>query len=134
MSKVCLAQCIDPTEVVGYVKEAAKDLEIDPIDLLAIMQVESGFKPKAYNKGNVGLMQVNLRYHKSKFKSSPYNAQANIFVGASIYKACLIKRKYNKARALRCYNGENRKDMIYPNKVIKAMKELQLFAYLVKVS
>ena len=126
MSKVCLTKCANPVRILDAAQNVAKDLELDPIDILAIMQVESGFKPMANNNGSVGLMQVNLHYHKRKFKTSPYDLEANIFVGASVYKACLIKRNNNKAQALRCYNGETRKDMIYPNKVLKVIRELNL--------
>lgn len=124
MSKVCRSKCVDPVLLLDYVLDTAKDLDLDPYDLLAIMQVESSFKPEAANRGNVGLMQVNLRYHAKKFKTSPYNVQANTQVGGSIYKACLIKRKGNKALAFRCYNSENVKNMIYPNKVLKARADL----------
>lgn len=123
-NKVCKANCIDANLLVFFTEAVAKDLGLDFKDLLAIMQVESGFIPKAYSRGNVGLMQVNLYYHRKKFKSSPYNVLDNIYVGATIYKTCLIKHKQSKPKALRCYNSEAVKDMIYPNKVLKALKEL----------
>lgn len=124
-NKACLRDCVDSDLVLLSVQESAKAIGVEANDLLAIMRVESAFKPKAYNLGNVGLMQVNLKYHAKKFKTSPYDVPANIYVGASIYKACLTKRKGNKAKALRCYNGENSKSMVYPNKVLKVLNEIK---------
>lgn len=123
--KACLKACADSDLILISVQETARDLSLDPNDLLAIMRVESSFKAKARNRDSVGLMQVNLKYHAKKFKTSPYDVPANTFVGATVYKACLTKRNGNKAKALRCYNGENAKNMIYPNKVLKVLKEIK---------
>lgn len=126
INKACYKQCIDSKELMEYVTIASIVQQVDPEDLLAIITIESAFKPKARNAASVGLMQVNLDYHAKKFKTTPYNPKANVIVGAGIYKACLNKRNGNKAKALRCYNGENVKNMIYPNKVLNTLKKIKV--------
>ena len=120
----CKKRCVNPDTVFIAVQEAAIKYNIPVNMLLAIMRVESSFKPKAENLDSVGLMQVNLKFHAKKFKVSYYDIFANVDIGASIYRDCLNKRKNDTAKALRCYNGENAKNMIYPNKVIKAFNEI----------
>jgi len=123
--KVCNRKCVDPQVLIMAIQMAAERHGLEEDELLAIARVESSFNPRAKNVNSVGLMQVNLAYHAKSFKVSPYDVFANLDVGASIYKACLVKRKGNVARALRCYNGEARKDMIYPNKVLKVLAEIR---------
>lgn len=125
VAKVCSSKCVDTQVLLMAIKLASERHGVQEDELLAIMRVESSFNTKAKNARSVGLMQVNLAYHAKSFKVSPYDVFSNIDVGASIYKACLIKRKGNVARALRCYNGEARKDMVYPNKVLKVLTEIR---------
>jgi hypothetical protein len=57
-------------------------------DLLAIIAVESSFKPKATNQGAFGLMQVQLGQHKHKVSQAKelMNPVTAVAVGASILK------------------------------------------------
>lgn len=120
----CKKKCVNPDVVLMAVQASARNHGVSINELLAIMRVESAFNPKANNQGSVGLMQVNLKYHARSFRVNPYDVFANVDVGASVYKACLVKRKGNVAKALRCYNGEGAKNMIYPNKVLKTLADI----------
>lgn len=121
----CKSKCINSKALLKVTKQEALTKGIDYRHLLAIITVESGFKPKARNQDSVGLMQVNLSYHSKSFHSSdPTNLRSNIRVGASIYKACYIKHKGNVFKALKCYNGEGRKTNVYSAKVLLAFKEI----------
>lgn len=126
ISSVCpkRSKCVEQESLLSAVHRAAKVHSLDFKKLLAIVRVESSFDIKAKNISSVGLGQVNLDYHRSKFKGSPYNVEDNILVAAGIYKQCLIKHQQHEKKSLRCYNGENSKDFVYANKVLKAYAEI----------
>jgi soluble lytic murein transglycosylase-like protein len=94
---------------------------IKPRLIMSVIYVESRFKPKARNGSSVGLMQVHTRFHKHKFGGKDYyDIYANVFVGTSILKDCLVKHKNQTKKALKCYNGGGDKN--YVAKVMKAFK------------
>lgn len=100
---------------------AAESYSIKPKLIMSIIHVESKFIPTAKNGSNVGLMQVNTRYHKTKFgNNSYYGIYSNVFVGTSILKDCLNKNNNNTKKALRCYNGGG--DDQYAKKVLKFLQ------------
>lgn len=129
VAKMCKTKCADPQLLLMAVQQSAIDHNVPEALILAIIQVESGFKPKAKNSGSVGLMQVNLKYHRNKFKVSPYDIFSNVDVGTGIYKACLKAKRGNVAKALRCYNGEGVKNMIYPNKVLRTVSQIKSLSF-----
>lgn len=120
----CSSRCADPKALLNGVKLLAKQRNLDFKRLLAIIAVESSFKTQAVNGGSVGVMQVNLKYHKKKFRQNPYNVWDNIRVGSSIYKACVTRHKGNARKALWCYNGEGDKTFKYPLMVFKAYDQI----------
>jgi soluble lytic murein transglycosylase-like protein len=95
---------------VSHAIEVAKEVNLDPVLLLAIMATESSFNPNAQSRaGAQGLMQVLTRVHTEKFE--PYGGvvaafvpEANIRVGALILKACIAKAGSLEA-GLRSYLG-----------------------------
>jgi hypothetical protein len=100
-------------ESLNYINEAlqvAKEVNLDPTLLLAVMAVESSFDPNAQSKaGAQGLMQVLTNVHLDKFapfggKSAAFIPEANIRVGALILKACIAKAGSLEA-GLRSYLG-----------------------------
>lgn len=120
----CSRDCADSQIVVNASKMVADSLSLNYLILLAIIKVESNFTKKARNGSSVGLMQVHLRYHRNKFaKGDPFNPYANIFVGGSILKDCMVRVKNNTAKSFRCYNGNG--DPNYAQKVIKAYNEIK---------
>lgn len=70
----------------------AKEIKIDPLLILAVMAIESGFNPFAESPmGAQGLMQVMSKVHHDKFADfggvkQALNPHANIRVGALILK------------------------------------------------
>lgn len=70
----------------------AKDIKLDPLLLLAVMAIESGFNPFAESPvGAQGLMQVMSKIHHDKFEDlggikAALNPVANIKVGSLILK------------------------------------------------
>jgi len=95
---------------VSHAIEVSKEVNLDPVLLLAIMATESSFNPNAQSRaGAQGLMQVLTRVHTEKFE--PYGGvvaafvpEANIRVGALILKACIAKAG-SLAAGLRSYLG-----------------------------
>lgn len=126
ISSVCPkgAKCVEQESLLSAVHRAAKIHNLDFKKLLAIVRVESSFNVRAKNASSVGLAQVNLDYHRKKFKGSPYDIADNIMVAESIYYKCLIKHRQHEKKSLRCYNGENSKDFTYADKVLKAYAEI----------
>lgn len=93
--------------------------DINPNTALAIAIAESSLNPKAVGKGKYsqGLMQVNIRFHKEKFKRSPFNMNENVRVGVDILKTCQKRAKGNLERTVYCYRGLKSKS--YYNEVVK---------------
>jgi soluble lytic murein transglycosylase-like protein len=97
-------------QYVALVFEKAAVQRIDPILVLAVMAVESNFKPTAQSHvGAKGLMQVHLVAHKDKFepfggKHMAYDPATNIQVGIQILKDYL-RRTSSYEMALKYYVG-----------------------------
>ncbi len=95
---------------VGLAFEKAAQQRVDPMLVLAVMAVESNFKPSAQSHvGAQGLMQVHLAAHKDKFepfggKHMAYDPATNIQVGIQILKEYLGRTSSN-AMALKHYVG-----------------------------
>ncbi|MEJ2769201.1 lytic transglycosylase domain-containing protein [Mycetohabitans sp. B46] len=87
-----------------------REVGLDPLLLLAVMAIESGFNPYAESGvGAKGLMQVMSRVHSDKFdyfggQSAALQPLANIKVGALVLKDC-IARGGSVAGGLRRYVG-----------------------------
>jgi hypothetical protein len=104
---------ITPSDSMSYINEAqqvAKEVNLDPILLLAVMAIESSFDPNAQSKaGAQGLMQVLTNVHQDKFEpfggiAAAFIPEVNIRVGALILKACIAKAGSLEA-GLRSYLG-----------------------------
>ncbi|KAG0163492.1 hypothetical protein DFQ30_011478 [Apophysomyces sp. BC1015] len=89
---------------------AREPVGLDPLLLLAVMAIESGFNPYAESGvGAKGLMQVMSTVHSDKFdyfggQSAALQPLANIKVGALVLKDC-IARGGSVAGGLRFYVG-----------------------------
>ena len=82
---------------------------VDPVLLVAVMAVESGFNPVAESDGGaVGLMQVIPRFHEDKLAAaggvSALEPRMNIQLGARVLKE-YIQRGGTEVAGLQLYNG-----------------------------
>ena len=90
--------------------DAGRQLRVDPLLILAVMGVESGFNPIAESvMGAKGLMQVIPRYHREKFEQhggadSVLDPMTNILVGARILKE-YTRRAGSLEAGLQLYSG-----------------------------
>ena len=96
-------------EFLGAAYREAKRNRLDPMLVVAVMAVESGFNPAAQSEaGAVGLMQVIPRYHPEKFSTergeSVLDPSTNIRVGSEALRQ-YIARGGTEAAGLRLYNG-----------------------------
>lgn len=84
--------------------------KIDPLLILAVMGVESGFNPFAQSPvGAQGLMQVMTKVHTSKYERfggnlAAFDPATNLRVGVLVLKEC-IKRTGSVEDGLRAYVG-----------------------------
>lgn len=84
--------------------------KLDPLLILAVMGIESGFNPFAQSPvGAQGLMQVMTRIHSDKYerfggKLAAFDPAANLRVGVLILQDC-IKRTGSVEGGLRAYVG-----------------------------
>jgi soluble lytic murein transglycosylase-like protein len=83
-------------------------LNVDPLLVMGIIQVESEFNPKCYYGGCYGLMQVNKSQHTSRIDnlnvSDLYDPESNIRVGVDIFSECLSQANDDVIYALMIYN------------------------------
>ena len=91
---------VDPRAINQYISHAmvvAKEVDLDPILLVAVMAIESNFNPNIQsNMGAQGLMQVLTRVHLDKFvpyggPDAAFKPEANIRVGAYILKSYIAQ-------------------------------------------
>jgi len=104
--KVCRDKKTDMRKVTNEILRHRGKL--DPNIILAIAIVESNLYSRARDKRSqsVGFMQVNVRYHSSKFRGKNYyDMSDNIRVGSGILNDCAKKYKYDHTRTIYCYNG-----------------------------
>jgi soluble lytic murein transglycosylase-like protein len=88
----------------------AKEMKLDPLLILSVMAIESGFNPFAESPvGAQGLMQVMSKVHHDKFQDhggvkAALNPAANIRVGAQILKE-YVTRGGSVEAGLKLYVG-----------------------------
>jgi hypothetical protein len=126
-------------ELVKAAFDTGREVGLDPLLLLAVMAIESGFNPYAESGvGAQGLMQVMSKVHSDKFqyfggKGAALDPLANIKVGALVLKDC-IARGGSLAGGLRLYVGSSTQDDGgYGAKVIAERSRLRDVARGVKV-
>jgi soluble lytic murein transglycosylase-like protein len=97
-------------DLVSTAYAAGRQFGLDPLLIIAVIAVESGFNPIAESvAGAKGLMQVIPRYHGDKLQEFGgadviYDPQINILVGSQILKE-YFGRTGNMTTALQMYNG-----------------------------
>lgn len=113
----------------------AREIKIDPLLILAVMAIESGFNPFAESPmGAQGLMQVMSKVHRDKFAQmggaqAALNPVANIRVGAQILKE-YVTRGGSVEAGLKTYVGAGAfdTDSGYGSKVMAEYRRLKLVA------
>ena len=100
-----------------WIFEAGAKYQVDPIMILSIMAIESGFKYKVVSSGNgTGLMQVIYSWHKEKTtQAALFDPKNNIHVGTRIIKEYADKSSSDATMLVR-YNGGG--DPVYAVKVL----------------
>jgi len=102
-------------ELVKAAFDTGREVGLDPLLLLSVMAIESGFNPYAESGvGAQGLMQVMSKVHSDKFQyfggeSAALDPLANIKVGALVLKDC-IARGGTLPGGLRLYVGSTSPD------------------------
>ena len=121
-NKLCKVKTTDIIHVVEVIHREAERTNLNPNLLLAIAISESNLNPKAVGPGKYskGIMQVNTRYHMSKFVKHPLDLEDNVRVGADILKTCKVKHKGNFNKTIFCYRGV--KDIKYLAKINRYMQ------------
>jgi soluble lytic murein transglycosylase-like protein len=103
------------SELVKAAFDTGREVGLDPLLLLSVMAIESGFNPYAESGvGAQGLMQVMSKVHSDKFEyfggeSAALEPVANIKVGALVLKDC-IARGGSLPGGLRLYVGSTSQD------------------------
>jgi len=103
------------SELVKAAFDTGREVGLDPLLLLSVMAIESGFNPYAESGvGAQGLMQVMSKVHSDKFQyfggeGAALEPLANIKVGALVLKDC-IARGGSLAGGLRLYVGSTSQD------------------------
>lgn len=112
--------------IVHAAREASSATRMPLTLLLAVMAVESGFKPSARNKSDQGLMQVNPEYHQQEIRAlrSPdelIKIDTNVKVGARILRGYVAQEAGKIYPALRRYNGLGKANN-YPERVLNTKR------------
>jgi soluble lytic murein transglycosylase-like protein len=118
-------------QLVSAAFRAGRELQLDPLLILAVMAVESRFNPIAESvAGAKGLMQIIPRYHLDKLESrggeqAVLQPEINIRVGAEILRE-YFERTGDLTEALKLYNGSSWDEANrYPTRVLTEKQRLQ---------
>lgn len=106
-------------QISDSVYDAANKYSVEPNIIFQIIKYESMYNARAIGGGhNFGLMQLNMRYHRARFKGGdPLDVEDNIDAGTQYYSENLKKCKGNNTCALAGYNSGRNKH-IYAKKVL----------------
>jgi len=101
-----IQQTINTKKYDDIIKKAQNKYGVEFSLIKAVIQVESGFNPKAVSKkGAKGLMQIMPINYKNLLVKDPFNPSQNI-MGGTLYLQRLLKRyKYKLPLALAAYNA-----------------------------
>jgi soluble lytic murein transglycosylase-like protein len=116
--------------VVETVHQVGRRVDLDPLLILAVIAVESGFNPLSESvMGAQGLMQVIPRWHSDKLenaddKTALLDPQTNVRIGAMVLRDS-IRRSGSLIEGLQQYAGAaNAEVPIYANKVLAVRQRL----------
>lgn len=125
-------------QLVSAAFRAGRELQLDPLLILAVMAVESRLNPIAESvAGAKGLMQIIPRYHLDKLEprggeQAVLQPEINIRVGAEILRE-YFERTGDLTEALKLYNGSSWDEANrYPTRVLSEKQRLQRIVAQVK--
>lgn len=126
----CKRDCVDSELLRVALTEASEKTQVDPLLLAAVIEVESGYRPKALNTTSgrsVGLTQVQVYWHRDKFRGKDYfDVFENVQAGAIILGTCQKKYGNDVKKSLWCYNGHQKNGIDhYAKKVLAALSRLK---------
>lgn len=128
-------------ELVRTAFAAGKRYGVDPLLVVAMMAVESGYNPIAESfAGAKGLMQIIPKYHLEKFaeyggEQAVFDPRVNILVGARIVREYLMMHSGDLLTALQTYAGAlSDRDAIYTQRVLNEKDQLDALAGFPKTS
>lgn len=117
--------------VFATAQAAGRDLKLDPLLIIAVIGVESGFNPLSQSVvGAQGLMQVLPRFHKDKLPSDAgdlpfFDPLTNVQVGAKVLKES-IHRNGGVENGLQQFAGAiNDPERRYSTKVLAERQRLE---------
>jgi soluble lytic murein transglycosylase-like protein len=97
------------SKVSEVVYKKCSEMDIDPLLILGIIQIESAFDPYAVSSaGAYGLMQINYSVWKNELnidRNKIFDTDYNIELGITILKHYLSKTNGNVLEALHLYNN-----------------------------
>lgn len=117
----------------------SKELDIDPLLLIAVIDVESDFRNIVGAAGEMGMMQIKketakmiaekfgLKEPEEGWEELIWNYKENIKLGAYYLKYLLDKFNGDLKKALKTYNGGRWKEK-YAEKVLEVYEELKKLA------
>lgn len=113
-------------KILRAVHKVSKETGLPSALLLAVIQPESGFDPKANSgRGDYGLMQVRAKHHKQRMRDlkvkNIYDVEQNIRLGADIIVDYRNSAKGNLKKALVRYTGGS---VASANKILRIMKTI----------
>jgi soluble lytic murein transglycosylase-like protein len=119
-------------DFVSHAYTASQVTKIDPLLILAVMAVESGFNPIAESvMGAKGLMQVIPQYHPEKFvaQSGEVNVldpATNILAGAKVLREYAARTGDDLVAALGLYGGIGpSQENVYATRVLSERERLE---------
>lgn len=120
--------------IVAQAVRTGRKHDIHPELILAVIAVESHFRPRALSrKGARGLMQVLPRWHPKRVKAiggtpALFEVDKNISAGTQILALYIDDSDGDLRRALLRYNGSVSSRSHYPDKVLSQYHRLRLIA------
>lgn len=103
------------------IRAAAVSHDVDPKIALALIDVESSFKPTASKDGNYGLMQLRMATAKAMGFKGNFNdlmtPESNLEYGMRYLHYCYMKHTEDHL-ALGCYNGSTSPKNRYAKRVL----------------
>jgi soluble lytic murein transglycosylase-like protein len=101
-----IKQSVSTKQYDEIIKKAQKKYGVEFSLIKAVIEVESGFNPKAVSKkGAKGLMQIMPDNYKNLFVKDPFNPSQNIMAGTLYLKRLLKRYEYKLPLALAAYNA-----------------------------
>lgn len=120
--------------IFSAVQVTGRELNLDPLLIVAVIGVESGFNPFSQSVlGAQGLMQVVPRYHSDKLPSDAgelpfFDPRTNVQIGARVLQES-IRRYGGLEDGLQQFGGAaNDPERRYSNRVLAELQRLELAA------